>query len=152
MSTLLHESLILLDLTPKHSEDVLKTMADALYKQGYVKETFFEALVEREKNFATGLPGEGVNVAIPHADSHHVNENAIAVGVCKKAVEFKMMGNHDETLNVEILFMLALKDGYAHVNVLSQLIGVIQDEALLQKLKSIRSQSELLTVLNEHIH
>lgn len=152
MSTLLHESLILLDLTPQHSEDVLKTMADALYKQGYVKETFFEALVEREKNFATGLPGEGVNVAIPHADSRHVNENAIAVGVCKKAVEFKMMGNHDETLNVEILFMLALKDGYAHVNVLSQLMGVIQDEALLQKLKSIRSQSELLTVLNEHIH
>jgi len=81
-----------------------------------------------------------------------VNENAIAVGVCKKAVEFKMMGNHDETLDVEILFMLALKDGYAHVNVLSQLMGVIQDEALLQKLKSIRSQSELLTVLNEHIH
>jgi PTS system galactitol-specific IIA component len=152
MSALFHESLILTDLKLGHSHEALKVLAQALQKEGYVKDSYYEALIDREENFATGLPGEGVNVAIPHADPIHVNENAIAIGICKTPVDFKMMGNHDETLGVEIIFMLALKDGYAHVNVLSQLMGVLQNEEVLSKLKSIRSQSELLEVLNEHIH
>jgi galactitol PTS system EIIA component len=152
MNTLFHESLILTDLKLNHSHEALKALAQVLQNEGYVKDTYYEALVEREENFATGLPGGEINVAIPHADPIHVNNNAIAVGICQSPVDFKMMGNHDETLGVEIIFMLALKDGHAHINVLSQLMGVLQDEALLLKLKSIRSQSELLKVLTEHIH
>lgn len=152
MSTLFHESLIFTELYPEHANDALRVMSNALTQQGYVKEGYYQALIDREENFATGLPGEGINVAIPHADPEFVNENVIAIGVCHKPVNFRMMGNHDENLDVEIIFMLALKDGYAHVNVLSQLMGVIQNNELLERLKSIRSQSELLKVLNENIH
>jgi PTS system galactitol-specific IIA component len=152
MEHLFHESLILTNLNLNHSHEALKVLAQALQSQGYVKETYYDALIEREENYATGLPGEGINVAIPHADPIHVNTNAIAIGICQNPVDFKMMGNHDETLGVEIIFMLALKDGHAHINVLSQLMGVLQNEALLHKLKSIRSKSELYQVLTEHIH
>ena len=153
MSTnLLHEQLIYLNQAGNSAEDVLTWMAHQLYEAGYVKESYGQALLDREQEFATGLPGAGRGIAIPHAEPEHVLKSAIAIGVLSHPVEFRMMGNHDDVIQAEVIFMLALQDGHAHVSVLSQLMDVIQDEDLLHRITQADTQSALFTMLTQYIH
>jgi PTS system galactitol-specific IIA component len=150
--SLLHENLIFLDVSVTTTEDVLTWMAHQLCELGYVKDSYAQALIDREREFATGLPGAGAGIAIPHAEPEHVLKSAIAVGVLKSPVEFMMMGNHDELIDAKIIFMLALHDGHAHVAVLSQLMDVIQNEELLHRIIQTDTQSELFKILTQYIH
>ena len=66
---LLKEKLIFIDVEAKDREEAIGKMAKELYKKGYVKESYINAILDREKVFPTGLPTEEVGVAIPHTDS-----------------------------------------------------------------------------------
>jgi len=73
----LDESLILTDLEVTDKEELLKMMGTNLMEKGLVKESFIKAIIEREKNYATGLPTKSVSVAIPHTDPEHVNKKLL---------------------------------------------------------------------------
>ncbi|MDY0404629.1 PTS sugar transporter subunit IIA [Virgibacillus sp. 179-BFC.A HS] len=92
----LDESIIFLDLQEKTKEDVLSVMGGKLYEKGLVKATFIDAIIAREREFATGLPTKGVSVAIPHTDIEHVNQKTISVGILKEPVAFGVMGGGPE--------------------------------------------------------
>ena len=69
-------------------DEILLEMAELLKNKGFVKETYGEALLQREKEYPTGLETGETNVAIPHVDIKHVNSAAIAVGILEKPIEF----------------------------------------------------------------
>jgi len=71
--------------------EVLAEMAELLRKNGFVKDTYGEALIKREEEYPTGLETGEINVAIPHVDVKHVNEAAIAVGILKNPIDFNKM-------------------------------------------------------------
>ncbi len=48
-------------------------------------------------------------VAIPHTDSKHVNESNVAVGILKNPVKFNSMIDPKDRLDVELVFLLAVK-------------------------------------------
>lgn len=148
---LLNPDLMMLEVLGESEEEVLGFMANTLLSKGYVKETYPNAILKREKEFSTGLPGNGYGVAIPHTDPEHVNQSIMAVGLLKKPVKFKMMGNHDEQIEVELCFMLALKESHSHIQILQRLMNVIQDEAIMKKIKNVASQSELYELLSANI-
>ena len=63
---LLHPDSVLLNCEFASSEEVIKAIGKKLFKAGFVKESFINAAIEREKNLPTGLPlGGGINAAIP---------------------------------------------------------------------------------------
>lgn len=104
------EELILLNYEAKDAEDVLRALADKLFEDGSVKDTYFQAMYNRERSYTTGLPTEGIHVAIPHAEVEHVNYSAFAIATMPKPVEFGEMGAApDYTLDVQIAMMLANK-------------------------------------------
>lgn len=148
---LLNPDLMMLEVLGESEEEVLSFMANTLLSKGYVKETYPNAILKREKEFSTGLPGNGYGVAIPHTDPEHVNQSIMAVGLLKKPVKFKMMGNHDEQIDVELCFMLALKESHSHIQILQRLMNVIQDEKIMKKIKNVASQSELYELLSANI-
>lgn len=102
------ESLIFTDIDVNSREELLRTMATNLFRKGLVKESFIDAVIEREKTFATGLPTNGISVAIPHTDSEHVNKKAISVAILKEPVKFGVMGEIGAETPVQIVFMLAI--------------------------------------------
>lgn len=77
-------------LSGNTDKEVLKQMASALQEEGYVKETFSDAIIQREISFPTGLPMGGINVAIPHTDPEHVNKAGFCLGILDKPVTFKV--------------------------------------------------------------
>lgn len=139
-------------LEARDREDVLKKMAQLLYNAGYVLDTYGEAIIQRERNFPTGLPTGENGVAIPHTDVCHVKAPMIAVGILKSPVEFNSMGGMEEVVSVKIIFMLAMNNGDNQVKLLSQLMQIIQDQDLLEQLSSAQSVSDICTLLDGKIY
>lgn len=117
-------------------EALLREMSGVLIDAGFVHESYSEAVIEREQVFPTGLPTQGINVAIPHTDSDHVKKEGFLVGVLGKPVTFEMMASKDVFLEVELIFMLAIKQPENQLEMLQKLMLLCQDEKNLQLLKS----------------
>ena len=130
-----------------NKEALLRSMSRILFEHGFVKESYYEAVVEREKHFPTGLPTKGISVAIPHTDCIHVEKEGFLVGVLEHPVCFEIMASAQEYVNVELVFMLAIKDPEKQVIMLQRLIALCQDEANLQLLKSGENLAEIEKLL-----
>ena len=65
----LSKEAVVLNMDARTSEEVIRKLGGKLRDQGYVKEDFVDAAVEREAKMPTGLPlGGEYNAAIPHVD------------------------------------------------------------------------------------
>jgi PTS system galactitol-specific IIA component len=132
-------------------EEAINTLATHLLENGYVKDSFAKAVLEREKVFPTGLPTEPVGVAIPHTDAEHVLASALAVGILSHPVTFLEMGSLDVTVDVHIISMMAISDPKAVMPVLRNLALAYQDHEFLASLKNSRDQQMVLDLFKTRI-
>jgi len=132
-------------LNIKASTDVeaIKILAENFYKAGAVKETFVPAILQREKDFCTGLQFEEAGIAIPHTDAIHVNYPAVAIGKLEKPVMFKSMGMPDIPVEVGIMFMLAIKEPHKQIEFLQLLMTKFQEKDILRRLMKCNTAEEL---------
>lgn len=145
----LKESLVFTKVEAKTYEDVMDQIGGAFIKEGYCKDTYKEALKKREAEYPTGLDIDGIGVAIPHTDVSHVNKTGTAIAVLKNPVTFVQMGTDDETTEVRLVFMLAVKDPKAHIDKLQRIINIIQDKEVLQKLVEATNKKEVIEIVKE---
>jgi PTS system galactitol-specific IIA component len=146
-----NEQIIIPDLNGKTSSEVIKELGSLLQENGYVRETFVDAVLEREKIFATGLPTPGIQVAIPHADIVHVIQPAIAIGVSQAPIEFGEMGNPEGVVNAQIICMLAVTESETLVSLLQSLVGVFQDQSILQSILQASDKREIASIFNTRL-
>lgn len=116
------------------SEAALRLLATAAVEQGYARESFVDAVVEREATFPTGLPLP-VPVAIPHADARHIHKPGMAALVPQAPVRFGEMGSKVRTVDAQFVLMLLVDDPSQQVALLGRLIAALRrpdlDEVLL---------------------
>ncbi|NIS83563.1 MAG: PTS transporter subunit EIIA [Anaerolineales bacterium] len=143
--------LIIPRLIAEDSTQAIKILGGLLYDEGYVRDTFIEAVLEREKNFATGLPTSEIQIAIPHADIEHVIRPAIAVGVLERPITFGEMGNPDGTVDVKLVCMLAVTKSEALVSLLKNLVEIFQSVDLLQQIVKTDDSSAIAAIFNESL-
>lgn len=148
---LFNEELIVLNLEAKDDKDAIRQLANRLFKAGYVKESFIEAIIEREANYPTGLSSGDMGVAIPHTDSIHVNKAALAIGILKEPVKFQMMGMPEKSVYVSLVFMMAIDDPNKHLEMLKTLMNIFQQHDLLTKLKNARKLEEVANIFDNVI-
>ncbi len=128
-------------------EQALESIADLLVEKQLVGTCFKKNILEREVTFPTGLPTVPYGVAIPHTDADYVTTQQIGFASLKKPIEFQMMGNSNEKVEVSLIFMLAIKNADEHLGMLQKLIEIIQSEESVKDLMSCTSQRELDKVL-----
>lgn len=146
-----NESIVLLDLEGNTKEEILSAMALNLEEKGLVKESFKDAVVAREQEYATGLPTMGYSVAIPHTDAEHVIRKTISVAVLKEPVEFGIMGDPEETTDVKLVFMLAMDQADSQLGLLQKLMQIFQDESTLQFLANEKEKTKILELLGDKL-
>jgi PTS system galactitol-specific IIA component len=144
-------SLIVPQLAARTSTQVIEALGTLLFEQGYVRDTFTQAVLDREQVFATGLPTLEIQVAIPHADVEHVLRSAIAVGVLSEPVEFGEMGNPDGSVRVRIVFMLAVKESDSLVSLLQNLVGIFQDPSWLRQIIETPDREAIAALFNARL-
>lgn len=145
------ESVILMEVKGETKEAVLEEMGNNLVQKGLVKDSFVEAVIAREKEFATGLPTAGVAVAIPHTDVEHVNTKTISVGILKKPVAFGIMGEEEEMVNVELVFMLAMNETHSQLALLQKLMEIFQNEETLKYLMKETDATRIKETIEQQI-
>lgn len=122
--------LVFFDLEAADRHDLFRQLGAALASQGYIEDTWYEAIVERERNFPTGLQLEAVAVALPHVDPVHLKKPYIAVIRPRMPIVFEGMAGIGGDVPAELIVNLGLT-GHAEgqVAVLQALMNVFLDGA-----------------------
>lgn len=145
------EELVLMNYKAKDAEDVLKSLANLLYQDGSVKESYFQAMYDREKAYPTGLPTEGIKVAIPHAEVEHVNYSAFAIATLPVPVKFGEMGAApDSLLEVQIVMMLANADPEEQVKTLRKMVDIFDEPDSLVAIMEAESPADIINIMKEN--
>ena len=132
----------------KDKFETLEAMGKLMVEKGFVKESYIEAVQEREKVFPTGLPMEALGVAIPHTDSIHVNKKAVMCGILESPVEFVVMGDDEARVQVEVIFMLAIVKPDDQSAMLAQLVETCQNVSVLQTVKEAADMDAIKKIMD----
>ena len=139
-------------LKASNANQAIKELGNLLVQGEYVKDSFIENAIKREKEFATGLPLRGkINVAIPHTDIEHVNKPAIAVGILDTPVEFKVMGSPDKSIQVSVVFLLAIKESDRQLELLKALVEFFQKPEMLLKITTANTAEVIVELLSKQL-
>jgi len=133
---LISPEIVLLDLEAESDMEAIDKLARHLYAKGIVKESYVPAVKQREIDFCTGLAFKTMGVALPHTDSFHVNQQAVAIGVLKHPVPFHAMGTPEETVDVSMMFMLAIQKPDAEIAFLGKMIEILQEDGCLEMIRN----------------
>lgn len=144
---MLFRSLIQLDMEAANQTEVFERMAEILYQQGFVKDTYLEALKSREESYPTALPIEPYPVAIPHTNAEHIIRPFIAPVRLKEAIQWREMANNDAVHQVRFIFMLGFLKSDEHVELLQILVENFQNVELMERLKGAETADKYFEVV-----
>ncbi|HCS93737.1 MAG: PTS sugar transporter subunit IIA [Bavariicoccus seileri] len=150
ISDYLKGPLIFVDADFKTQNEVFEAINKEALKQKFVTPTFLSKLTEREQTFPTGIPLEKIGAAIPHTDAECVSEEFIAIVTVKKPVDFKSMEDGVTIVPARIIFVLALNQPHAQLEMLQSLMGVLQNEKLLEKLLEASDKTTFFNTMIEN--
>lgn len=138
---LLREENIFLNQEFSNKEEAIRFAGRALVKAGYVKESYIEAMIERDKMTSTYM---GNDVAIPHGTEDAkkaVLNSGFTVLQIPNGVDF-------DGQKVRLIFGIAGKDG-THLEILSGIAVTCSDMANIEKLVKAKSAKEIMDILND---
>lgn len=140
---------IFLDKSFAVQEEFFEWVTEEMLQQGYVEDSFYQAIVDRERTFPTGLPANGGNVAIPHCDSKHVKKSFISVVRLLNPIKFIEMATESNVLPVQIVFVLGFqKHDESQIELLQMLVKACMKEGFVESLISAKDEEELLMYMN----
>jgi len=117
------------------SKEVITHLGKLLFDAGYVRETFVDAALDRESRLPTGLPLSGdVNAAIPHTEVEHVLKPGLAMATLSTPVTFQNMVSPEEAVPCQLVFVMALDQPKAQIEMLQEIAGILQNPAVIQNL------------------
>lgn len=124
-------------------EELLTELGEYAIEQGLAKEGFAEGLLDREKNFPTGIQAL-TGIAIPHSEQEYTNIPSIIVVLLERPTEFRPMGG-GSMVPVETVFMLLLNEAEKQVEMLGSIVEFIQDKERMKALHSAEKPEEILS-------
>ncbi|MBF0714017.1 PTS sugar transporter subunit IIA [Gemella sp. GH3] len=138
---------IYIDVEGENFSEVLKNVTEDLERKGYINNEFFSKVLEREKEFPTGLEFPEHNIAIPHTDPVYVKESGIVVIKPKKSVVFRDMGTNAKDLNVDIILLLLISHNEEQVKVLSSIINKFANKEFYNNILRSDEKEEIYKIL-----
>lgn len=144
---ILYEDLINFDVNVNNYEEAIRFNSDILVKDGFVEEGYAEMVIEREKDFSTGLIATGRGIAIPHTNPTLVNKQAVCVLIPKKPIDFIMMGTTDQVVKAEVLFPLVIKDPNSQLSLLKKIVQLLQNDQLIDDIYHCRDKKKIMEML-----
>lgn len=100
LDNLIDKDIIFPGLKVSGKEEVIEILGREMLARGVVKESFLQAVKERE---SWGITYIGSGIAVPHADSQHVHYSQVAIATLKEPIDWS---GHE----VNVVCMFAFKD------------------------------------------
>ncbi len=136
-------------LTAANAAEIITHLGNRLYEAGYVRDSFVAAALAREQELPTGLPLAGqVNAAIPHTDIEHVLKAGLALATLAEPVTFQNMAIPAEAVPVQLVFLLALDQPKAQIEMLQEIASLLQQPAVVARLMEAHDFEDVKTILS----
>ena len=145
------ENNVLVNVTAGNKEEVIRTLADLLVKNGCITPGYYDILIAREKDYPTGIPIGEINVAIPHGFSDNdVIKPGAGIATLEQPVLFRNMFNPDEELPVRIVLVVALssKDKNYFAEELSKVMSILSNKEILSGLITAKNGKEVTEIMS----
>ncbi len=139
---ILEESNVMLQIGREDKHAAIERVGKKLVENGYVEAPYIEGMFKREESMTTYI---GNGVAIPHSMPEYVQyilHSGIVLAQYPEGVDF---GNG----NVAHLVIGIAGKGEDHLQVLSQIAIVCQDEENVEKLVRATTAREVLEVISQ---
>ena len=140
--TTINADCIKLGLQPVSKEEAIRAAGRLLVEQGCVDESYIDAMLEREKLVTTYM---GMGIAIPHGTTEQkarVKKSGIVMLQYPEGVDF---GEE----KAQLVFGIA-GVGDEHLDLLSNICTALEDEEVLNNLKTTKDVSYVLKCLEFH--
>lgn len=146
-----NQKVIKLKVNAQSNTEIITVLAKMLKQKNIVKDGYLTHVLDREKNFPTGLQLEkGVGIAIPHTDSEYVNTSQIAIATLRKPVIFKSMVNQAVDVKVSLVFMIAMSQPHEQAQLLSNLMSFCQNQQAITELLTSKDSKKVVQILNKY--
>ena len=145
------KDLVLVNQKVETKEEIIRKLGGMLYEQGFVKDTYTQAVVDREVVYPTGLQARAAGVAVPHTDTEHVIKPAVAIATLQEPLIFQGMGMPDTKIPVTIIMMLAIHDPKLVVHILRKVIMIIENDEALTNILAADNGAQIEKIMQEHI-
>lgn len=121
--------------------DIIKEMGGFIEENGYAEENYTSYVLEREKYMSTIYDN---GIAIPHPINICGKDNIVNVTILKNKVFY-------EGKEVKIIFMVSLeKDNLIYHEIITRILfKIMQDEKLVEKIRSSESYEDFIININE---
>jgi PTS system galactitol-specific IIA component len=151
LADLLDPDLIRTGLQARDRVDAIGVLTELLLRKGCVTPEFLTAVLQREEEYPTGLPTQGMAIALPHTEVRYARRSCMAVGILNAPVTFREMGSPDRVIGVRGVFLLAIADHDSQVLALQQLADLFQDGSTLAALAVSEDPAQVFQALLEGI-
>ncbi len=126
----------------KDWQESIKIGANPLLEKRIIEKKYISSMIENINKLGFYIV-LGKNLAMPHSRPEDgVNETGLSFLKLNKPVDY---GNNKITL----IFILAAKNSETHVNILSSLSNLFQNEESLNKLSNSNSKEEIIKILKK---
>lgn len=139
---ILNENNIVLNAAAESKFDAIARLGKILVKNGYVQEEYIEGMKQRENSLTTYV---GNGIAIPHGMPEYIKyilKSGLVVIQYPDGIDF------GEGNTAYILIGIAGKDD-EHLELLSSIALVCQEEENVEKLKKASTKEEIISILLE---
>ena len=144
LASMINPELVFTDLACSDRQAFLQYISRILMKNNYVKGSFEEAIIEREKRYPTGLPTVNQHVALPHTDVQHARNPIIVPVRFKTPVVFKEMGNGINDIPCSMTFVLVVTEPEKQIDILQNLISLFIKKDFLDELYEEKTRESFL--------
>ncbi|KRG14769.1 PTS mannitol transporter subunit IICBA [Lederbergia galactosidilytica] len=138
---LLRSENIFLNMAFANKEEAIRFAGKVLFDAGYVKESYIDAMVERDEMTSTYM---GNDVAIPHG-TEAAKKDVIASGFTVLQVP---NGVDFDGQKARLIFGIAGKDG-THLEILSGIAQTCSDMENIEKMVNATSAEEIIAIIGE---
>lgn len=145
----LDEALIFTEMKARNWREILQRTGTVMQQKGYAKESYVQALIDRETRYPTGIDMGETGVAIPHTDTSEIKKEGIAVVILKDPVAFGQMGTENGTVMVKIVLVLGIKESGSQVERLKKIMSIIQDKNILHRLENVRDYQSVIDIIRQ---
>lgn len=137
---------ISVDLTARTKKDALEEMCRLLAQAGKLPDpsAMVKTLMDRE---ALGSTGIGQGVAIPHGKTAAVPEQAAALGLSKRGIDFDALDG--EPVHIVFLLTAPIDAAGNHLKALAKVSRLLKDKFFRQALRDAKAADEILKIIRE---
>ncbi|MBO1307656.1 PTS sugar transporter subunit IIA [Enterococcus sp. 669A] len=126
---ILDNLVVFLDGSYDSEFDLFKKIVESDKVKHFVKDSYYEAITAREKEYPTGICGPVIDFAIPHTDPENLVNPFVAIIKPSAPVTFEPMGMAEEKVRAKLILMLGVNKDGQQIELLQKLMSFFSDEA-----------------------